>query len=655
MDENMSTTRLLDEESIIGTYIPEGTIQNIEQAHQMYDVNDEPPTSSSNWQTFILRCRYYIPILKWLPEYSFKQLFFYDFIAGLSVAFLIIPQALSYSLSLVHLPPIYGLYTSFMPTLIYAIFGTSKHLSVGPDALVSILTGSAITGFIEEVKDLPGYEDIESLKIMFACALSLMVGLLSLTLGLVRLGFIDCVLSRALLCGFVTAVGLVIQIEQLNTLFGLKLPMAKQPIEHLIHVIQNLGKVNPTASILSVFSIGFLISMSIMKSKFNESHHEEEPVVERPGFIAKIKKIWNSKSCKSILKNFPEMIILVTVTTLITFVFDLPIDKLGDVQGGFLLPNIQFLSKGKLVYKAFLSSILITTMGFVESIVAAKRFASRFNYNVSANRELVAFGVMNLVGSFFYSYPAFGSLSRTVVNASSGGKSQMGNLITFMIMLVTILYLLPLVYCLPKAVMSSVIFVAAVKLIELDDAYFMFKVKAYQEICMFLIGFLVTLFASIEAGVIVSIAISIILVLKHSTYPRFTLLGMIEEQVDNLATDGALPSPGLTIKKLKPLSEFPDAERLSKILMISIHEPMFFGNTGQLKERLRRLEMLGDLNVHPSEPSRLVEPIKHVIFDLENMSQIDARYFYKHYLIVAPLRYSLKSLKIITIAALKCT
>ncbi|EPZ33207.1 sulfate transporter domain-containing protein [Rozella allomycis CSF55] len=536
---------------------------------------------TSNPSLFRRRLKYYFPILSWIPKYQLSDLF-HDVVAGISVAFLLIPQSLSYSSTLANLPPMIGMTTALIPTFIYTFFGTSRHLSVGPEALISLLTGSAIGQYV-----IDGGDDI----IQFSSTLTFMVGCFSFLMGLVRLGFIDSLLSKAVLCGFIVAVGVVIIIEQLPYILGLTFSLEKHELTTIGKFVDVVTRIDQSFYVAIIYSIVSIVSLIL----FN-------------------------KYSKGKFKHFPFMIILVTFSTLISFLFRL--DKLGlgilgSVEAKWLAPSlpIKGLDRNSIKH-AMSSSLLISIIGFVESIAAGKRFAQKNHYAISANRELVAMGIMNIVGSFFHTYPSFGSLSRTVVNENA--KSQLSGFISSVIILFTTLFFLPLFKYLPRATMSSVIFVAALKLFEFEPLNFIWQIKAYKELCMFLGTFLITLFISVEAGVIVAVCVSIVLVIKHSTYPRFILMGQIKRD------DPSQPTQNIQNHKFKPISEYPYAERVEKVLIVSFHEPLFFGNTGQLQDRLRRLEELGDLNLHPSDPSQLREPIEHVIFDIENLTSIDA-------------------------------
>ncbi|KAJ3298448.1 Solute carrier 26 [Rhizoclosmatium sp. JEL0117] len=544
------------------------------------------------------RLRYYVPVLAWLPEYKLKQLP-RDALAGATVACLLVPQSLSYAQAILGIPPVYGLYTCFMPLLVYSLLGTSRQLGVGPEALVTILTAAIIRDKPSNSVEYSSVDDEMMENIAIANLLALMVGVFTFLLGFFRLGFLDSVLSRALLRGFVTAVAVVIMIDQSAVLLGLTssrlspppnnetffagynvmrtvAPVERSPIETLLYLIDNLGKSHIPTALVSVSSILFLISMKKLKAMFNSS---------------------------SVIQFVPEILILVVFSTICSAAFRwdlLEIDVMKDVEGGFRWPQwptVTFAS----VRHYVLSAILISVIGFVESIAVAKTYATKYNYAVSPNRELVALGVTNIFGSLFGAWPAIGSLGRSAVNDAAGGKSQVSGFITSLIILFTMLFLLPFFYFLPKAICSSIIVVAASKLIELHDIQFILQVQAWNDLGLLLMTFLTTLLVSIEVGTLISVGVSLLLVVKHTTKTRIAILGRTFIQDSQT---------GLIKAKYRSINEKVSdngaaIERVDGFLILRMEEGLFFGNSGQLKDRLKRIEMFGDLSVHPGEtPTR---------------------------------------------------
>ncbi|KAJ3112338.1 Solute carrier 26 [Phlyctochytrium bullatum] len=586
----------------------------------------QPPLTKDRLKKLLwIRIRYYVPVIGWLPHYNIRENLQADIIAGITVACLLIPQGLSYAQALVKIPPVYGLYTCFGPLIIYSLLGTSRQLAVGPEALVSILVGAAIrekSGRTSGGGGTGGGGDSESPgggdggasgllsstitdnvaeNIAIANLMCLMVGLFTSILGFFRLGFLDSVLSRALLRGFVTAVAFVVMIDLSGSLLGLP-PVSGEreaqlsPIEKALEVIENVGNAHAFTTVISVVSVGFLVGVRLLKAKFAES---------KP------------------LQLLPEILILVVTSTMLSAVFrwdKYNVEVLKDVQGGFIAPSWPSVTMDKLRFY-LISAILISVIGFVESIAVAKTYATKHNYAVSPNRELVALGVANTFSSFFGAWPAFGSLGRSAVNDSSGAKTQVAGFVTGIIILIAIIALLPLFYFLPKAVCSAIIVVAAFKLIELHDVEFIIKLRAWKDFGLLLMTFLSTLLISIEVGTLISIGTSLVLVIKHTTKVSkplsfFRHLGIISFNISclllcyqtRIAVLGRAfvvdPKTGQVKTKFRSITESSQVEPIEGALVIRIEEGLFFGNSGQLKDRLKRVELHGELGVHPGEAPR---------------------------------------------------
>ena len=460
----------------------------------------------SSYATFRKRLKYYVPVFGWAGKYDFGNLTS-DLIAGLTVSFLIIPQALSYAQALVKVPPIFGLYAAIIPLLMYSIFGTSKQLSIGPEALVSILVGSSIREFKlwKEHQDITALNPIDNVQ--STALLCLMIGVFVFLLGMFRFGFLDSVLSRALLRGFVLAVACVVIVEMLDTLLGFdrssqqcglsspvfKIPDGISTSERLLLILGNLDKTHFLTALISFFSITFLFGVKLLKGKF--PNHKQ-------------------------IQLIPEILILSIVAISLTVIFQWNCKGLA-VLGNIRIDydpdiNIRPIPTLPKIRHLLLSAILISVIGFVESMAVAKAYALKHNYVVSPNRELVAIGLANIVSSVFGCFPAFGSLSRSSVNDAARAKTQLSGLVTGITVWIVSLCLLPVFAYLPKSVCASIICIAASKLIELQDVFFIIKLNAWRDLALLVGTFLSTVFLSIETGTLISVVISLLLVLRHT-------------------------------------------------------------------------------------------------------------------------------------------
>ncbi|CAG8551201.1 1531_t:CDS:2 [Ambispora leptoticha] len=544
-----------------------------------------------NWTTFKTRAKYYIPVFSWLPSYSLKY-FWNDFIAGLTVTAILLPSGLSYSV-LAKVPPVHGLYTIVISGIVYSFLGTSRQLSIGPEAMVAMLVGSSVAS---QQKYIPHDDDTDQAEtaVMLASLVTMFVGILTLLLGLIRLGFLDSILSRPLLRGFITAVAFVIIVEQFIPMLGLakmaehhKITHATSTYDKCLFIIENLEGIHRLTALVSLGSLTFLLTFRLIKSKLSSRYPPAQFV--------------------------PEILICVVIFTIMCKYFDWESENLvilGGIKGSglpkFAIPKMPTVPQFK---DCFETAVLISIVGFVESIVVTKTYATKHNYAVSPNRELVALGAANLVGSFFQCIVAYGGMARSRINDRAGAKTQFSGLVTALFVLFCLFFLLPCFYYLPHAVLGSIVCVAALSLLSETphDLRFMYKIKAWNDLALLMLCFFVTIFVSIEYGTLISIALSLVLVVKHSTYPRITILGRVGSS-----------------NRFKRIKDFPEqAVHIKGVLVVKIEEPLYFANTGQLKDRLRRLEEFGDMNVHPSEEARM-SPVKNVIFDIETMENLDA-------------------------------
>ncbi|ORY07095.1 hypothetical protein K493DRAFT_322404 [Basidiobolus meristosporus CBS 931.73] len=527
---------------------------------------------------------YYVPCLSWVPKYDLAT-FPSDFLAALTVACLSIPQGLSYASAIVHLPPVYGLYVTCIPLIIYALFGTSRQISIGPEALIAMLVGSAVS---IRTSDLTDPDEILAESIAAATVVGFLVGLFTLLLGLFRVGFLDSILSRSLLRGFITALAVLIIVGQSITLLGLdKVPGSKHggsTLTKFLFIVENLGKIHWKTAFISGISLVFLFTMQFLKKR----------------------------STSKWFQYIPEFLIVCVVSTILCKRYRWDEDGLmvlGPLEHGRIpTPSIPPLLDANRIHDVLIPAVLTSIMGFVISAAITKTYAIQHNYSVSPNRELVALGIANLVGSFFQTWPAFGSVARSKLNNHVGGRSQLSGFMTGVIGLIAVSYFLPLLRFLPKAVLSSLIFVAGVSLLveAPKELRYIIHMRAWRDLALLSITFLVTMAISIEAGTFTSVGLSLLLVVKKSTKPKMLIMGKI---------------PGEN--KFKPINQHPEAELVQGIQLIQIQEALFFANTGQLKDRLRRLEQFGDESVHPSEEPR-VSPASCVIFDIGKMPEIDA-------------------------------
>ncbi|KAG8862610.1 hypothetical protein FRB96_001169 [Tulasnella sp. 330] len=553
-------------------YIQEPTGNSLQQLSVK---SPKAESEATKKDIFWARLRYYIPSIVWIPEYSFDA-FWGDAAAGITVASILIPLSMSYATSIAQLDATNGLFAAAIPGFIYALLGSSRHLNVGPEASLSLLVGEAVS----RVRRGDPHEDTPpNAGIIASTMITFQVGLLSFLLGLFRLGFIDVVLSRALQRGFITGVGFVIMLGQFIPVLGLtKLASEVNPetsIDKLLFLIENAWtKSHPLTSAISLGAVSFIFIARIIKVK------------ARPRFPA--------------IFYVPEIFFLIVFTTILSQAFRWDNDGvsvLGTVSihhdGAFFrFP----LSKHSLMYLTDTTStaIVIAVAGFIESVVAGKQNAQRFNYTISPNRESVALGLGNLVSSFLPgTVPAYGAVTRSKMNADCGGTTQMASLITSSLVLLAVFFLLPALYFLPSCVLAAVILIVVYGLLSEaphDIAYY-WKMRAYEDFTLMSLTFLSTVLWSVEVGIVVSVTLS-----------------------------GRIPGTN----RWRAIDENPEArEDVPGVLIIRLRESLDFANAGQVRERLRRLELYGSEAVHPGEDARR-ERAEVLVFHMADVENMDA-------------------------------
>jgi len=337
------------------------------------------------------------------------------------------------------------------------------------------------------------------------------------------------------------------------------------------------------------------------------------------------------------MQRLPHILLIVLSTIYLSYRYDWNgkgIDILGKVDNEVTIKHPIF--NVKRINGLFVPSMLIAVIGFVEALIVTKKYSSKYKYSVSPNRELVAFGSLNIVGSFCGAMPTFASLSRSRINDTSGAKSQVSGIVASGVIFLTIKYLLPYFEYLPVPVMASIISVAALGLIEVKDIIYFFKVRSYSDIFLMILIYITTIFFSISDGILISISLSLLLVVRKTTVPRLKVLGkckIIDEKT------GLEKYKFKSVKKYKSSrtdsdldddSEGYEVEQIEGVIIISFGDNLFFGNTGQLKERFRRIEVYRQTGIHPGDDPRMLDPdyenhpIQEIILDFKNVGSIDA-------------------------------
>jgi len=539
------------------------------------------------WRTVARRIPYYIPVLSWLPRYPWREDLIWDLFAGLTLGILLVPQGLTYA-ALANLPPVFGLYTAFFPLIVYTLLGSSKHLSVGPEVTSSILIGKAILQF----PNIPSGEitdpAVSAALIEAALALTFTIGVVSLVLGLTRLGFLDSILSRPMLSGFVTAVALTLICEQMPVLLGMATACGTSckpgtsPAEIAIYVFGHFEQTHWRTLVVSLTCCLFMFGVQAVKSRYPQHRA---------------------------LVCFPDVLVVVVVATLVSYLADLSskgVTVFGHLETGFRtpeFPKLEHVDFSQLIT----SAVTISLLGFVESQLISKRYASKHAYIISANRELVALGSASFLGSMFGAYTAFGSIPRTKVAESAGVRSQLGNLVAASVVLTVILWLLPHFSFMPRAASASIILVVAVSLFDAEELLFVIRTRQWKDLCLMFSMFLVTFLLGVDVGIAFAFGCCLLLAVKQTTLPLVTMLGRGSADDD--------------FHDVSDLDE--DVAQVEGLLIYKLEGALFFANAEKLKDSTKRAETQGAFHIHPSEEPQPMA-ITAVLFELSALTTVDA-------------------------------
>lgn len=482
----------------------------------------------------------YLPALTWLKHYQGADLK-NDTVASIVFTIMVIPQSLAYAM-LAGLPAITGLYASILPSILYSLFGTSRSLAVGPVALTSVMTASAVLPFA-----VSGSEQYASVAILLA----FLSGGFLLVLSLLRLGFLTNLLSHPVISGFISASALLIVIGQLKYLLGIQseghtlLPLVSSLFAHL-------GDINLPTFILSVSSIASLLLM-------------------RRYFINLLKALGCSDSFVQLFgKSGPVLVVIAATVTVATLSLDnMGVSIIGAVPNKLLGLNIEGIS-WDMIKALFPSAFLISIVGFIGSVSVAQSFAAKRRQDIDPNQELVGLGLANIGSAFSGAFPVTGGFSRTVLNTDCGSKSPMTGIISALLILLTILFLTPLFYYLPKAILASIISISMMQLVSVEDLRNLWRFSK-KEAYLLIITFSVVMIEGMETGLIVGVILSILFFLWHTSHPHIAIVGRL---------------PGT--EQFRNVQRF-SVETNPSILTVRIDENLFFANARVFEERLQSL------------------------------------------------------------------
>jgi SulP family sulfate permease len=475
----------------------------------------------------------YFPILTWGPRYEQKTLV-NDLIVALIVTLMLIPQSLAYA-QLAGLPAQVGLYASMAPLILYAIFGTSRALAVGPVAVVSLMTATAIAPLAAQ--GTPEY-------LTAAIALALLSGLILLAMGFLKLGFLATFLSHPVISGFITASGIQIAAGQLKPLLGVP-AQGETFLDLIISLSRHITEINVYTAAIGMVSLAFLFW-----SRYRLA-----------GFLA---RFGMSKRMSSILARVGPVLVIIAATTSV-FLFELHtkgVRIVGEVPKG--LPNLSMPGFDAEVWMSVLvPAILISVVGYVESISVAQTLASKKRERVDPDQELIALGAANIGAAVSGGFPVTGGFARSVVNFDAGAETPAAGAFTAMGIALATLFLTPLLFYLPNATLAATIIVAVLSLVDLGAVKRTYVYSPFDAIAL-LATILLTLMMGVEVGLVTGVLLSIFLYLYRTSKPHVAIVGQVPgtQHFRNVKRHEVVTTPSIVSMRVDESLYFPNARFL---------------------------------------------------------------------------------------------
>lgn len=491
-----------------------------------------------------------IPILEWLPNYK-SSLFKGDLIAGITVGIVLIPQGIAYAL-IAGLPPIYGLYCALVPQILYAIFGSSRQVAIGPVAMDSLIVATGVSTLA-----LAGSESYISIAILLA----LLVGVIQFLLGVFSLGFIVNFLSKPVITGFTSAVALIIGLNQFRNLFGVDFFQSDQLQYIVVDIWKQFSTFNTHTTVIGLASVVLIIILRMINKKIPSA------------LLVVILGILTMRFFGTL---FNDVAIVKEIPSGLPF-FGVPEFELDQIKE--LLPI----------------ALTLVMVGFLETISIGKSLeAKQDEYRIRPNQELIALGLSNIFGSFFKAYPSTSSFSRSAINAESGAKTGMSSLISVLMVVITLLFLTPLFYYLPKTVLAAIIIVAVFNLINVKEASYLWRVNKL-DFWLMVSTFIATLCLGIEYGIIVGVGLSLIVLIYRTSKPYVTELGKV---------------PNSNFYRNK--NRFEEVVLEDDILVFRFDAQLFYANASYFRDNLEEMTL------------RKGTVLKLIVLDAESINRVDS-------------------------------
>ena len=473
------------------------------------------------WTTLRDGLRRTLPISNWLSDYS-RAARRGDALAGITVGVMLIPQGMAYAL-IAGMPPIYGLYAALIPLVAYPLAGSSRHLALGPTAIDMLIMGAGLGALAEA-----GTNEYVALAIL----LTAMVGGIQIAMGMMKFGFVANLLSRPVIAGLTTAAAFIISFSQIGNLLGIDLGRSQYVYVLVEQALAHLGDVHVLSLGLGLGCIALLVGL--------------------PRWMPQI----------------PEMLVVAVIATVASWNYSLPeagVAIIGTVPSGLPLPDVPKVGITEL--RTLLpSAFTLALVQFLNVVTLGRTFAKRHGYTINANRELIAVGTANVLGSLFRSIPTSGSFSRSAVNDRAGARTPLANVFTALVIALTLLFLTPLFYYMPMPALAALIIVAGFNLIDVRELIELYQARR-RDFTIAVFTALCTLIVGIQEGILLGIAANVVAVLYRISRPNVAELGHV---------------PGTRL--FRDLDRFEQALRIKNIMVLRVDAAFSFANAEYFKD-----------------------------------------------------------------------
>ncbi|XP_053719926.1 solute carrier family 26 member 3, tandem duplicate 2 isoform X1 [Synchiropus splendidus] len=489
------------------------------------------------------------PVISWMKLYRLRDWLLSDIVSGVSTGLVAVLQGLAYCL-LASLPPWYGLFSAFFPVIIYFFLGTSRHISVGPFPVLCLMIGSVVTRLVPDEGSPANFTAFEGLtrddqRVLVASSVTFLVGLMQLAMGVLQVGFVVMYLSDTLVSGFTTAAAIHILVSQLKFVLGLQVPGISGPLSIIYTLEIIFNKITSTNVCDVVISLVIMVVVFIVK-ELNDRFKSKLPV------------------------PIPIEVIMTVIICGVSYAFDFEnkygIEVVGYIPRGYEPPIAPELP---IFQETAVEAFPMAIVGFAVAFSVAKVYSVKHDYTIDGNQELVAFGVSNIFGASFRSFAASTALSRTAVQESTGGKTQVAGLLSAIIVMIVTLAIGFLLQPLPKSVLGAVVLVNLKgMLLQFRDIPYLWR-RDKPDCVVWLGTCIASILLGLDLGLAVGLGIELLSVVLRAQFPRCCVLANIR---------------GTDIYRDR--KDYIDIFEPEGVKIFKIPSPIFFANIDFLKNKL---------------------------------------------------------------------